>query len=103
MEFHCDFHRTGIGVDGMAQQDAEDIQSSVAPGYYYPLAPLMPQWGTAPVTAIAYDNAFDAMYVASPTLTSGQRGGTAGNCQGILCHARCPFGIWILHWQCCRL
>lgn len=56
-------------------QEAVNMQASAEPGHYYPLSPLMPQWGTAPVTAIAYDNAYGAVYIASPTLTSGQGGG----------------------------
>ena len=53
-------------------QNPENFVSSTKPGYYYPVSPLMPQWGSAPVTAIAYDNAYGALYLASPTLSNGR-------------------------------
>lgn len=53
----------------------QDQQQTSEPGYYYSIAPLMPQqWSTAaPITAIAYDNAYGAVYLASPTFSNGGR------------------------------
>jgi hypothetical protein len=46
---------------------------SAEPGFYYPLAaPIVPQWGTAPITALAYDDSCTALYVASATISSGR-------------------------------
>jgi hypothetical protein len=68
-----------LGPQGQDQTQTQDpvalgiIASSTEPGYYYPVAPpILPQWGPAPVTALAYDDTYAAIYVASATLFNGR-------------------------------
>jgi hypothetical protein len=59
--------------DPPASISTHALAQSTQPGYYYPLAaPILPQWAPAPVTALAYDEAFAALYVASATLSNGR-------------------------------
>jgi len=54
------------------EQHYDDMQAIPKAGCYYPVSPVMPPWGTAPVTAIAFDNKYDAMYLASTTMSNGR-------------------------------
>ncbi|CAB9506151.1 PAN2-PAN3 deadenylation complex catalytic subunit PAN2 [Seminavis robusta] len=56
-------------------QDPAVLARTTEPGQYYRLASpiILPQWGTAPVTALAYDETYSAMYVASATFSNGSR------------------------------
>ena len=54
---------------------AQDMAAVTEPGFYYPTNPLQPQLYGAPVSAIAFDDGYNAMYVASvsQSMSAGRR------------------------------
>jgi hypothetical protein len=56
-----------------AWANIETAEPSVEPGYFVPMPPLTPQIYSAPVSAIAYDAAYDAIYIAGHTQPFGER------------------------------
>jgi hypothetical protein len=71
------WHQGEVPEEHNMHQNPDALAASTEPGFYYPLAPIMPQWGTAPVTAIAYDETYAAMYVASATQSNGRPSASA--------------------------
>jgi PAB-dependent poly(A)-specific ribonuclease subunit 2 len=64
------------GVSEWNQNGPQDPSLTAEPGSYYEVAPLQPHLYGAPVSAIAYDGGYAAMYVASVALSmpsSGRR------------------------------
>jgi hypothetical protein len=54
----------------------QDLARSTEPGYYYPISPIHPQTTAGdPVTAIAYDDLYAAIYMATPSrsMSGGKR------------------------------
>lgn len=54
---------------------SQDLSQTAEPGSYYPATPLQPQLYGAPVSAVAYDDGYAAMYVASvsQSMSTGRR------------------------------
>lgn len=55
--------------------DAAGAEENVLPGYYFPIANLSPQLYGAPISALAYDDEYEAIYVASHTQPLGRHHG----------------------------
>ena len=56
-------HSDGYGY----AQNAMPQEETIAPGSLYPINSLQPQLHGAPVSALAYDSTYEAIFVASPT------------------------------------
>lgn len=70
---HNAAYNGGWNAEAAQGQDPSPLGVSAEPGYYYPVAaPIAPQWGTAPVTALAYDDTCTALYTASATISNGR-------------------------------